>query len=184
VKEYRGATCDSKQLQYTRNYLKTASRMQKTENWLGLFFIATQNNLVVHLGLWHLFIALIIIIVPIRHHDHPARVHYCRVTMTRIWTVLCILSVTWPVMIQTRTSNIHLLLYTVQFIFLSSHTSLHSTLSALSLSFLSLPHFRGLRSVPLQPISSGLRPQAPPRFRDASSLGAGPILVTTTNNDY
>jgi len=26
----------------------------------------------------------------------------------------------------------------------------------------------------------GLRPQAPPRFRDASSSGAGPILVTTT----
>ena len=34
---------------------------------------------------------------------------------------------------QTRTSIIHLLFYTTQFIFLSSHASLHSTLSALSL---------------------------------------------------
>ena len=117
----------------------------------------------------------------IRHHDHPARVHYWCVTVTGIWTVLCILSVTWPMMMQTRTSIIRLLLYTLQFIFLSSHASLHSTLSARSPSLsLPLPHFRGLRSVPLQPISSGLRPQAPPRFRDASSSGTGPILVTTT----
>ena len=50
--------------------------------------------------------------------------------------MLCILSVTWPMMIQTRTSIIHLLLYTLQFIFLSSHASLHSTLSARSLSSL------------------------------------------------
>jgi len=72
-------------------------------------------------------------------------------------------------MILTRTSNIHLLLYTVQFVFLCSHASLLSTLSARSLS--SLPHFRGPRSVPLQPISSGYdrkpRPASETRRRRA-----------------
>ena len=40
--------------------------------------------------------------------------------------LLCILSVTWPMMMQTRISIIHLLFYTIQFIFFSSHASLHS----------------------------------------------------------
>jgi len=70
--------------------------------------------------------------------------------VTGIWTVLCILSVTWPMMMQTRTSIIHFLLYTLHY----TLSLLHSTLSARSPLSLPLPHFRGLRSVPLQPISS------------------------------
>jgi len=70
-------------------------------------------------------------------YDHRA----ARVCIAVVWRVtgvctvlfyMCILSITWSMQIQTR-SIIHLLLYTIQFIFLSSHVSLHSTLSALPL---------------------------------------------------
>ena len=80
-------------------------------------------------------------------------------------------------MMQTRTSIIHLLLYTLQFVFLSSHATPRSPRA---LSLISLPYFRGLRSVPLQPISSGYDRKPRPASGTRRRLAPVPYLVTTT----
>jgi len=82
-------------------------------------------------------------------------------------------------MMQTRTSIIHLLFYTIQFVFLSSHASPHSTLSALPLTS---PLCRIFAVSVACPCSQSARATtaSPAPLRDASSSGAGPILVTTT----
>ena len=81
--------------------------------------------------------------------------------------LLCILSVTWPMMMQTRTSIIHLLFYTIQFIFSPlMHLSTATLRRALSLLSLSAAFSRSQSRAPAAN-QLGLRPQAPPRFRDA-----------------
>ena len=93
-------------------------------------------------------------LVPIRHHDHPARVHYCCVTGERnlnpaVYTVSNMADDDANRYIYYTFIILH---YTVPHFSLLSH--LHTPRSARAPSSL-CRIFGGLRSVPFQPISSG-----------------------------
>ena len=97
--------------------------------------------------------------VPIRHHDHPARVHYCCVTGDRnlnraVYTASNVADNDANTYIYYTFIILH---YTVRISLFTCISTLHAQRA---LSLFSLPHFRG----PLTTNQLGLRPQAPPRI--------------------
>jgi len=103
--------------------------------------------------------------VPIRHHVHPARVHYCCVTGDR--NLNCAVYTVSNVADDDANTYIYytfiILHYTVRISLFTCISTLYP-LSVLSLFSLSAPFSRSLSHAPAAN-QLGLRPQAPPCFR-------------------
>jgi len=125
---------------------------------------------------------MMIIKVPIQHHDHPARVHYCCVTGDR--NLNCAVYTVSNVADDDANTYIYytfiILHYAVRISLFTCISTLHAqrALSPLSLCRI----FAVSVACPCSQSAWATTASSAP-LRDASSSGAGPILVTTTDDD-
>ena len=125
---------------------------------------------------------MMIIKVPIRHHDHPARVHYCCVTGDRnlncaVYTVSNVADDDANTCIYYTFIILH---YTVRISLFTCISTLHAQRSLSPLSLCRI--FAVFVACPCSQSAWATTASSAP-LRDASSSGAGPILVTTTDDD-